>query len=146
LTSEEYARRVQATILSAGARMMEQEQFVGANGPAGLYQLALGGANAVRGKGREYEVADDVQSFERPDAKCVDWLAEVKDELTDAAAWLTAASEISRMTKDERDKYVAFISWHLALAIDAVEAWAIWERVVPDMTGIGFIRPEDQPA
>lgn len=145
MTSEEYARRVQAMILSAGARAMEQEPIVGANAAAGLYQLALGGAAAVRGKGRDYETDESTQSFERPGARAVDFLAEGRDEFTDAAAWLTAAAEISALDRTERDRYVAYIAYHLALAIDALDAWVIWERTANDLP-LGFIRPEDQPA
>lgn len=145
MTSEEYARRVQAVILSAGARAMENEPIVGANAAAGLYQLALGGAAAVRGKGREYEKDDNTQSFEKPGARAVDFIAEGRDEFTDAAAWLTAAAEISVLDRQERDRYVAFIAYHLALAIDALDAWSVWERTALDMRK-GFIRPEDQPA
>lgn len=145
MTSDEYARRVQATILAAGARAMEDEPRVGANPASGLYQLALGGAAAVRGKGREYETNDNTQSFEKPGAKCIDFIAEGRDEFTDAAAWLTAAAEISQLDRTERDRYVAYIAYHLALAIDALDAWAVWERMTMDMRQ-GFIRPEEQPA
>ena len=145
MTSEEYARKVQAVILSAGARAMENEPIVGANAAAGLYQLALGGSAAVRGKGREYEADDNTQSFEKPGARAVDFIAEARDEFTDAAAWITAATELSTLDRTERDRYVAYIAYHLALAIDALDSWAIWERTSLDME-LGFIRPEDQPA
>lgn len=136
---------VQAVILTAGVRWQESGETVGASGPAGLYSLALGGADAVRGKGREHEDDPNLQAFEKPGAKAVDWLAEVRDELTDAGAWMTGAYKLSGLTGTERDRYVAFISWHLALALDAVDSWIVWERVTADMRR-GFIRPEDQPA
>lgn len=143
LTSEEYAKRVQAVILSAGARMMEREQVVGCRPGAGLYSLAMGGADAVRGKGREHEADSDTQAFERPTASCVDWLAEVRDELTDAAAWMTGANEISKLDDEQRDRYVAVIAWHLAHAIDALDGWIIWERQAMEIAR-SFIRPEEQ--
>lgn len=143
MTSDEYAKRLQALVLSSGARMMEKEEIVGASAACGLYELALGGAAAVRGKGREYEADEETQAFEKPDAKPEDWLAEARDELTDCAAWLTGAYEISNLGRDERDRYVAFIMFHLALALDAIDGWCIWERTALDMAR-SFIRPEEQ--
>ena len=143
MTSEEYADRVKALVLTAGVRMMEQEVIIGASAAKGLYELAMGGARAVTGKGREHESDTNVQSFEENGAVAQDFLAEARDELTDCAAWLTGASEISGVDKIDRDRYIAFIMWHLALAIDAIDAWTIWESNVA-YKARHFIRPEEQ--
>lgn len=143
MTSEEYAQRVRDMVLQAGARMLEKEDTPGASAACGLYELALGGAAAVRGKGREHESDEDTQSFEKAGAKTADWLTEAREELTDCAAWLTGAAQISRLGDTERERYFAFIIFHLALAIDAIDGWAIWERATLDMAH-SFVRPEDQ--
>ena len=151
MTADEYAKRVQATVLSAGARIMESTFPHQPNAASGLYALAIGGASAVRGKGREYEREEGVQGFEHPGARAVDWLAEARDEMTDCAAWLTGADYISRMDEGERSKYRDALLWHLASAIDALDSWLIFERTAQHATNdkpayVDFIRPEDQPA
>ncbi len=155
MTSEEYAKKVQATILSAGTREMESAFTHQPNAATGLFALAIGGASAVRGKGREHEADTNVQSFERIGAKCVDFLAEVRDELTDAAAWVTAADAISRMSTEDRSRYRDSFIWHLACAIDALDSWTVFEQAAQYRNNESryenggyreFIRPEDQPA
>ena len=151
LTADEYAKRVQATVLSAGARTMELTFPHQPNAASGLYALAIGGASAVRGKGREHEREEGVQGFEHPGARAVDWLAEARDEMTDCAAWLTGADCISRMDDTERSKYRDALIWHLACAIDALDSWLIFERTAqhtqnPTTEYREYIRPEDQPA
>lgn len=143
MTSEEYADMVRAVVLSAGARMMEREVIIGASAAKGLYELALGGAHAVEGKGREHEVDENIQAFEKVGAKPQDWLAEARDELTDCAAWLTGASQICNVDRSEQDRFMAFIMWHLALAVDAIDQWVIWEKAALHRAR-DFIRPEEQ--
>lgn len=126
MTADEYAKRVQALVLSAGCRRMETAVNHEPNASAGLFELAIGAAASVRGKGREHETDSDTQAFERPGEKACDWLAQARDELTDCAAWLTGADEIA--TLNDRARYRDTIIWHLACAIDALDSWTIFER------------------
>jgi hypothetical protein len=144
LTSEEYAAHVQSTVLAAGARSMKHKQDPHYAVGAGLYALALGASEAVLGKGRENEVDDNTQSFERPGARVSDWLAEARDELTDCAAWITGAEMIAG--SDSRDHYRDQAIWHLAQALQAIDTWMVFERASYYHSRIDYIRPEDQPA
>lgn len=125
MTADEYAKRVQALVLSAGCRRMEADYPYKPSAQSGLFQLAMGAADAVRGKGREHERDSDTQAFEQDGARPEDWLCEARDELTDCAAWITGADEISR---SDRAMYRDAVIWHLACALDALDSWMIFER------------------
>jgi hypothetical protein len=144
LTSDEYASHVQSTVLAAGSRIMRHQYDPEYSVGRGLYALAIGASEAVMGKGRENELAENTQSFERPDARCGDWLAEARDEITDCAAWLTGAEMIA--SSDSRDHYRDHAIWHLAQALQAIDAWMVFERASEHRSGVDYIRPEDQPA
>ena len=137
MTADEYAKRVQALVLSAGCRRMENEMPYRPNAESGLFQLAMGGANAVRGKGREHETDGHTQAFEHSQAKPEEWLCEARDELTDCAAWITGADEISR---SDRTMYRDALVWHLACALDALDSWMIFERAAY-YNGRGAVAP-----
>ena len=102
--------------------------------PAAAY-LASEAADRIRGAGREYEVADNLQGFET--LHPVELCGEIEAEIADAAAWAVALKLV--MARHGMTIHIRSFLFSLEGLIGDLACWRLDAREIPD--NVRAIRP-----